>query len=361
MSEDSLRPPALRRYVRPFLASLALAGGLAWVLRSGGLPFLPPDGTLETLKPWPFVAFAIGMLGQLLIRLGRSHFLLAPIARVPFWKLMTINGIAIGLITFLPLRLGEVSRPAMLREKGKLSAVAVTGTVAAERILDGVAFSLMLFFGLWIAEPHLPLPTHIGGLPVSAALVPRAARVASVGFTAAFAVMVVFYVWRGFARRATSRLVGMFSSKLAEKLADLLSRLSDGLGFLSNFRHAGPYVAVTLFSIFLHVWAIALLADATGLAELTLAQSSVVVGVLALGFAVPNAPGFFGAVQLALYAGLAVYVDPNKVAHEGALFVFLFYVTHLALVVTVSLLSLAFDYSRSGNQNALLADSSDQR
>ncbi len=348
MSEDSLRPLDPKRYVRPFIASLALAGGLAWVMRSGGLPFLPPKGTLEALKVWPFIGFVVGMLTQLLIRLGRSHFLLAAMAKIPFSKVMTINGIAIGLITFLPLRLGEVSRPAMLREKGKLSAVAVTGTVAAERILDGVAFSLMLLFGLWIAEPHLPLPTHIGELPVSAALVPRAARLASIGFTAAFGVMVVFYVWRGFARRATLRIVGVFSAKLAEKLADLLSRLSDGLRFLSNFRHAGPYVAVTLTSIFIHVWAIVLLADAVGLPELTLAQASVVVGVLALGFAVPNAPGFFGAVQLALYAGLAVYVDPNKVAREGALLVFLFYVTHLSLIVVVSLLSLAFDAASGG-------------
>jgi hypothetical protein len=348
MSEDSLRPPNPRRYVRPFIASLALAAGLAWVLRSGGLPFLPPPGTLEALKIWPFVGFVLGLLSQLLIRLARSHFLLAAMARVPFMKVMTINGIAIGLITFLPLRLGEVSRPAMLREKGKLSAVAVTGMVAAERILDGVAFSLMLLIGLWIAEPQLPLPTRIGDLPISAALVPQAARLASIGFTAAFAVMVVFYVWRGFARSATLRVVGVFSTAFAEKLADLLTRLSDGLKGLSNFRHAGPYVAVTLTAIFIHVVAIVLLADAVGLPELTLAQASVVVGVLALGFAVPNAPGFFGAIQLALYAGLAVYVDPNKVAHEGALLVFLFYVTYLSQIVLVSLSSLALDYKVSG-------------
>ena len=346
--EDSQSSPPLKRYLRPLVASLALAGGLAWVLRSGGLPFLPPAGTLEELRLWPFAGFFLGMMSQFFIRLARSHFLLAPIAHVPFWKVMTINGIAIGLITFLPLRLGEVSRPAMLREKGKLSAVAVTGTVAAERILDGVAFSLMLLFGLWIAEPHLPLPTHIGDLPISAALVPRVARLASIGFTAAFAVMVVFYAWRGFARSAALRIVGVFSAKLAEKFADIMSDLSDGLRFLSNFRHAGPYLAVTLLAIFIHVGALVLLADAVGLSELTLAQASVVVGVLAFGFAVPNAPGFFGAVQLALYAGLAVYVDPSKVDREGALFVFLFYVTYLSLVVVVSLFALAVDYTASG-------------
>src|SRR5688572_12289107 len=179
------QPSGFKRFVRPLVASLALAGGLAWVMKSGGLPLLPPKGSLSELEALPFVGFSIGMLFHLLIRFGRCQFLLAPVARVPFWRVMVINGIAMALITFLPFRLGEVSRPAMLREKGKLSGMAVTGTVAAERILDGVVFSLMLLFGLWVAEPHLPLPTRIGDLPLSAALVPQAARIASVGFTLA--------------------------------------------------------------------------------------------------------------------------------------------------------------------------------
>ena len=334
----------MKRYVRPLVASLALAGGLMWVMNSGGLPFLPPTSAFADFEVLPYVGFAIGMLSQLLIRLGRCQLLLAPVARVPFWRVMVINGIAIALITFLPFRLGEVSRPAMFREKGKLSAIAVTGMVAAERILDGVVFSLMLLCGLWVAEPRLPLPTRIGDLPLSAALVPNAARVASIAFTLAFVVMVVFYVWRDFARRLTLRLVGGFSQALAEKIANLLTRLSDGLKFLSNVRHAGPYFVVTLVAVFLHVWAIVLLSDAAGLPELSFAQSAVVVGVLALGFAIPNAPGFFGAIQLALYAGLAVYIEPGMVAREGAVFVFLFYVTHLSLIVLVALSSLAFDY-----------------
>jgi hypothetical protein len=356
MFEDAKRASGLVRYLRPLAASLALAGGLAWVMKSGGLPFLPPKGTLAKVELLPFVGFVLGMLSQLLIRLGRVQFLLAPVARVPFWKVMVINGISIALITFLPLRLGEVTRPAMLREKGKLSAMAVTATVAAERILDGIVFSLMLLLGLWVAEPHLPLPTHIGDLPLSAALVPRAARLASVGFTGAFVLMVIFYVWRDFARRLTLRVVGAVSRTLAEKVANLLSHLSDGLKFLSNLRHALPYLAVTLIAIFAHVWAIQLLADAAGLPELTLAECSVIVGVLALGFAVPNAPGFFGAIQLALYAGLAVYIDPNKVAHEGALFVFLFYVTYLALIIVVALVALVSDYVISAYATATRAE-----
>jgi hypothetical protein len=62
--------------------------------------------------------------------------------------------------------------------------------------------------------------------------------------------------------------------------------------------------------------------------------------VLALGFAFPNAPGFFGAVQLALYAGLANYVAPESVVHEGSVLVFIFYFSFLGLTVLCAIVSL---------------------
>jgi hypothetical protein len=100
---------------------------------------------------------------------------------------------------------------------------------------------------------------------------------------------------------------------------------------------------VTVVSISGHVWAIQLLAKAVGLPELSFSEAMVVVGVLALGFAAPNAPGFFGSVQLALYAGMAVFVAPEHVVHEGAALVFLFYVTYLALVVALAALAFAVE------------------
>ena len=86
-----------------------------------------------------------------------------------------------------------------------------------------------------------------------------------------------------------------------------------------------------------------------------MAEATVVVGVLGLGFALPNAPGFFGAVQLALYAGLAVYVAPEKVVHEGAAFVFIFYLVYLIMVVMVSLVGILMEY-RDRNQDVSVAE-----
>jgi hypothetical protein len=338
---EHARPTFLARHARTLVASLVLLVAFAGILSAGGLPVLPPKQALAKVEAPGVALFVIAMLVHMLTRFARYHFLVAPLAPVPMRRIMTINAIALALITFLPLRLGEVARPAMLREKGQLSGWAVTGTVGAERILDGILFSVILFVGVAIAAPHEPLPSHIGAFPIPATLVTRAARAAGLIFGAAFVLMGWFYWYRAFARRVTERVIGLVSETLARRVADIVTELSEGLRFLTNPRYLLPYVAVSLVSVTSQIWGIQVLAAAIGIPELDFTRSAVVLGLLALGFGLPNAPGFFGTVQLATYAGLAAYVSPAKVVNEGAALVFVFYLTYLGLVVVLALLSLA--------------------
>jgi hypothetical protein len=259
-------------------------------------------------------------------------------------RIMSISCIAMSLITLLPLRIGEMARPAMLRERGKLSGWAVTATVGAERIIDGVVFGVALLAGLAVTPPHEPVPDHIGGLRVPAALVPKAAIAATAVFGVALIVMVLFFWRRELARTLMERTIGVFSRPLATKIAGVIERTSDGLRFLTDLRHMAPYLAITLASVITNIWAVQLLAVAVGMPGVGFSESSVVLGVLAIGFALPNAPGFFGAIQLALYAGLALYVSPEMVTREGAAFVFIYYVSYLGVVMGLSLVALAFEY-----------------
>jgi hypothetical protein len=314
-------------------------------MNAGGLPILPPAGTLAQVDTLFFGAFVAGMLVHMFARFVRYHFLIAPFARLSLVRLLTINAIALALITFLPLRLGEVARPAMLRRKGHVSAWAVTGTVGAERVLDGILFSAMLGCGLALASPREPLPTHVGSFPIPASFVTQAAKLASAAFGIAFLVMIAFYAYRSFARRVTEKVLGLVSMRLAHRAADIIERLSEGLRFLTNPRYTTLYVVVSLVSMGSQVWSLEMLGRAVGLPELTFAQSMVVLGLVAIGFGLPNAPGFFGTVQLALYAGLAAYLAPEKVAVQGALFVFLFYVVYLGVIVVQGAISLVVEYT----------------
>lgn len=344
---DSLRAERtgfLRRHARTLIASLVLLVGFAGILSAGGLPVLPPAAALARVDTFGLTLFVLGMLVHMLTRFARYHFLVAPLAKVPLRRIMTINAIGLAAITFLPLRIGEFARPAMLREKGRISGWAVTGTVAAERVLDGVVFSVMLFIGIALAAPHEPLPSRIGAFPIPASLVTQAARIAAIVFGAAFVLMAWFYWFRAFARRVTEAVFGLISPRIGERIANIVSNLSDGLKFLTNVRYMLPYLGVTLVSIGAQVWAIQMLAQGVGLAEMDFARCTVVLGLVALGFGLPNAPGFFGTVQLTIYAGLAAYVAPEKVVNEGAALVFLFYVVYLTSIVILAAIALAVEY-----------------
>lgn len=329
------------------IASLILVVAFVWILQSGGLPLLPPKGALDRVETLPLLAFIGGMLLHMLTRFARCHLMLIPLNPIPFRKTMTINFISMAAITLLPFRLGEFARPAMLREGGRFSALAVAGTVAAERILDGVSYSTLLLVSLALTSPRDPLPDHIGDLPVPAALVPHAARTVAVIFAIAFIVMVLFYRFRVEARTGTERLIGIVSKPLGVRVAGALARLSDGLKFLVDIRHSLPYILLTFVAIFVHVWAIERLAAAVGISELTLLQAAVLLGILSIAFAIPNAPGYFGTIQLALYAGLITFVSPDKVPREGAALVFLFYVTYLSIVMFLAALGTLIEYGEA--------------
>jgi hypothetical protein len=355
MSQDTeLAGAFIKRHRGALLGSLALTVMLALLLNHSALPLWPPKGALAKVNWWKWALMTLLLLINTAGRFIRYVFLIRPIARISTRRLMIISAIALGLITFLPFRLGEFARPAMLREKGKLSGWAVTGTVGAERVIDGVLFSAMLLLGLAFAKPHEPIPDHIGDLTVSASQVPRVAFFMALTFGLAFLVMLGFFLWRSTARRLTESVIGMVSRPLALKVADAVERLSDGLKFLPNLRYTIPYVLLTVLSLFAHLLSLQQLVLAAGLPGLTLSQAAVCVGVLALAFALPNAPGFFGTIQLALYAGMATYFEPAKVVHEGATVVFLFYVTYLALVISIFVIGLLLEYAGAGAEPAEL-------
>ncbi len=346
MSEESAAPGSfVKRNIRALIASVALVLGLVFVLNRGALPLWPPKGTLAAVSWWHWLWMTVFLLVNIGSRFIRYVFLIRPIAKISVRRLMIISAIAMGLLTFLPFRLGEVARPAMLRVKGKLSGWAVTGTVGAERVIDGVLFSAMLLLGLFFAQPHEPVPDHIGDLPVPASQVPRIALMMALVFGASFVVMLAFFLWRNAARRLTEILLGPVSESLATRLADTVERLSDGLKFLPNLRDTTPYVLITIVSLFAQLFSFHEMLLAVGLPPIGLAELAVCNGVLALAYALPNAPGFFGTIQLAMYAGMAIYYPPEKVVHEGAAAVFLYYSTYIITTIVIFVVGLLLEYA----------------
>ena len=327
---DPLSLSAPRVRLRPLLVrlgiSLAIAAFFVWMLQAGAMPLVPPREAWAGLRGWTVAGYVLGWSLVHLIRAARWRLLLSPLGEVTWRRVFAASFIGFLAILMFPLRTGEVVRPILIRERGHISAWAAAGTLGAERIVDGLVLSLMMFVALGLATPLDPLPERLGDLPIRVAIIPRGAYLAVLGFSAALLAMLAFHIWRGAARRLVERVLGVLSEPLAQWTSLRLERLADGLGFLSGVRHSLPFLLATTAYWLLNAACTWLLGWGTGLEGFGFARACVVTGVLAIfGVLMPNAPGFVGAFQFSLYAGLAVFYGREQVLGEGALFVFLLY------------------------------------
>jgi len=306
--------------------SLVITAIFVWTFRRGGLPLVPPAAAFRQVSLGHCAVYLLCLMAWHLIRATRWRHLLAPIADIPLRKVIAVGWIGFAAILIMPLRAGEFVRPYMIRQKGKVSMAAATGTVGAERIIDGLYLTLMLGICLQIAPPQSPLPDHIGKLQIPVAAVPLYAYMSLVAFLCAFALMGVFF-WRPiWAHHLLEKTIGIVSPSVGKKVADFVANTADGLKFLPSFRYFGPFLFETTVYWLMNGLSIWVLARGCGVADISVVQALVVMGVLGVGILVPAGPGLFGAFQASTYAALAMYFPDDIVLGPGGVFVFLLYV-----------------------------------
>ncbi|MES1189050.1 MAG: lysylphosphatidylglycerol synthase transmembrane domain-containing protein [Myxococcales bacterium] len=313
------------------VASLLIGGGFLWLLMRGGLPLLPPQAAFARLPIGYVAGYLALLLASILLRSYRWVYLIRPIApEVPVLRIMGACMLGFSAVFLAPLRSGELVRPYLISQSGKPSFMQAAGTVAAERIIDGLLLTIFTFVALSLATPVSPLPSRLGDLPLPVSAVPAAVYGALVLFIAAFVGMTVFYVARGLAGRITRKVVGLVSTRAAEFAAGTLERLADGLSFLPSRGNLLRFLRETL-----GYWSLGILSQWVLLRGLglhaTLAQATTCVGVQGLGSLVPAGPGMFGAYQIAGFSALAMFFPMDQVTSAGALFVFVTYTTQLVV------------------------------
>lgn len=349
----------LHRHATKILASLLLGAGLAWLLARGGLPIVPPREAFAALRPWTVVAYVASLALVHLFRAIRWRHLLRPLGDVSARSALAVSWIAFAAILLSPLRTGEVVRPYLIARRGRVRLWEATGTVAAERIIDGLVLSLLLFAALQLSAPLDPLPDRVGDLAVPAAAVPGAAYSVLALFACCFVAMGVFFWRRDLARRATRAIVGVVSTRLADRLAGVVERVAEGLRFLPAPRRLAPFLAETLAYWGVNAAGVWMLGWGAGLAGFTLVEACVVVGCIGIGILVPAGPGFFGAFQLAAYMALAMFFPEAMIKGPGAAFVFLLYVTQVGWHVVAAGIGLLLDTDEQ--PAAVAAEEADER
>ncbi len=335
----------LRRHAGKLVASALIGLGLVAMLQKVGLKIIPPAEAFAHVRWWTLPAYLVTVVAMNYFRATRWRFLLRAVVDVPRRRLVVVSWVGFAAILLMPFRLGEFVRPYMLRSGGKamgksgamqsISLTMATGSVVAERVLDGLYLSIVLAVALLTVPTIHPLPTTVVGLNVSVEQV-RGAGFAMLGlFTFAFTVIAVYYFARAWARRATLAIWGVVSRPLGEKLAALAENLADGLHFMGRPRDAVPFIAETTAYWALNVCGMWLLAWGCGVvhadgAAITLGETCALMGMLGVTILIPGPPGLLGVFQAGIYAGMTMYYPTSVVIGPGAAYVFLLYVMQFA-------------------------------
>lgn len=319
------------------LVSLAIAGLFVWVIRRGGMPVVPSAQAFSHVRWWTVGAYLCSLMVVHWFRAWRWDYLLRPVARVPTRRIIAIAWIGFFAIMMLPLRMGEVVRPVLIRQDGKVTGSAAMGTIAAERVLDGLYVAILLALTM-IFVPRQPLEGVVFlGFPVGQIV--NGAYVTVAVFTAALVVLGFFLAARSFAEKATLTVVGLVSPALAQRLAKMVGGLADGLKSLPDPKLMGPFMLQTTVYWCVNALGMWMLGWGCGL-PMHPGEGFAVMGVLAMGILLPAGPGLFGTFQLAMYLALRMYFPEATVRSEGAAYVFLMYLCQFVFTTTAGVIPL---------------------
>ncbi|MBZ0116925.1 MAG: flippase-like domain-containing protein [Sandaracinaceae bacterium] len=332
-SAPSSAPSTVRRVLPKLLISLLLAGLFVFLVQRGGVPLLPPAEAFTRVSGWGVAGYVLTLLGMHFFRASRWRFLMRPVKRdIPFWDGVLLNWIGFFAIFVLPLRLGEFARPALTKLRHGVSLSAGLGTVAVERVIDGLVTSLCVVWALY-ALPHREAQDTL------TRSLPYYGNLAAGLFFCAFLGLVLFLWQRELAVKLVYGTIGRVSPRLGDKLASKVDSVADGVRSIAHPRLGLGFLVETLLYWGLNAGGMWVLGRACGL-DMTFGHAVAVMGVLAIGILLPAGPGLFGSFQLAVSTGLKLYFAAELVGSQGAVYVFLLYGLQAILLTLTGILPL---------------------
>lgn len=331
-----MTPTGRRRHGVTVALSLAIGAALGYVLYAGGLPLAPA----RLPAPAAIGGYAASLVAMHVFRAVRWRHLLRPLGSVSLRTVLATAWIGFAAVMFMPLRSGEVVRPVLLARRSEIGVWEAAGTVGAERVLDGVALSLLLGLGLAFTTPIDPLPDRIGDLALPVAAVRPTAAVALALFATLLAAVIAFHRWSDRGLRLVRGTIGRIAPGLSSRLERIVGAVARGLDFLPERRLFLLFLAETAAYWGLNAFGLWWLARGSGLPIGPL-EACVVMGCLGLGILTPSAPGYFGTFQLSVFLALAMFVPRAIVTGPGAGFVFVAFLGQLGVHAAGAIVGLA--------------------
>jgi uncharacterized protein (TIRG00374 family) len=234
-------------------------------------------------------------------RARRWRPILDPIApNLPLDPLWRATAIGVMITNVAPARVGEPARAfALSRFVPQVSFPAAFASIAVDRLFDMVVL-LLLMFGAML-DPAFPSGADIMGFSMTSLAV-KGLLLVIVALCGLYAMVLfparVLTIYEALARR--------IAPKLEEKGRSALVALMHGLSVLRSPGRFASVFAWTMLHWLLNALAFWIGFKAVGI-DAPYSAALFLQGVIAIGVAAPQAPGFFGVFELAGKEGLRLY------------------------------------------------------
>ena len=321
------RPRWRRRTILTWSIS-AVGGAILLTLASRRLEVIP--SSLELARPDLFLWALALQLPYAAIRALRLRYALDPLARaashgtlrrLPARILYGSGWLSFAVIMLLPLRLGELSRPLLLR-RAQVPGIGLSesiSAVATERVVDGLMVVGLLFGGLALATPTAGAAAiaEVRGAGQMMAAIFGLGLVAVIGVAKAPEV-------------AISRL------RLGPRPAELVRHVAAAIRPLGRPSQGIPFILWSLIYWALTTAQLWLVLRACGLG-LGAAEAAAIVAAIGLSIQLPGGPAQAGSFQVGALAGLSLFLDSASSREPISSFIALMYLLSLCGTLILAL------------------------
>jgi uncharacterized protein (TIRG00374 family) len=308
---------------RAAVGGVLSAGLIYWTLR--GISPAEVAHRLSEADPLLFAAAIICATAIFPVRALRWRAILEPVApKVPFGPLWRATAIGMMVNNVLPARAGEFARAYALKKETGISFATGLASLVVDRLFDAIVLLLLAAFAIF--DPALSGAQTLGGRPLSSF---------ATGAGALVLILLLGTYALIFFPTQLLRLFELFARRVSPTVEDRGRRvLQTFINGLSVLRSPGRFATVFGWSIahwVLNAFGIWLAFKAVGIAA-PFSAALFIQAFIALGTAVPSAPGFFGVFEYMSIEGLSVYGIGRQQAATWAIGYHLFSFVPITLI-----------------------------
>jgi uncharacterized protein (TIRG00374 family) len=315
------------------LLSLALSlgvGAVSVVYALHGLDRHAFGGALRALPASAIALYLATVVVTHFFRAWRWEFLLRPLGvTVPLRRLLLMSSVGFMAILALPVRLGEFVRPYYVTRERGVRMSAALGTVAVERIIDGLLISILFFVSYLLSASDSFTPALRLG-----------AWVSLLGFVGLTTFLALARVWTeptiAFALKVS--LIEYIAPKRAHHVADKLRALISGFHVLTDHKNFAIFIGQSILYWGMNGFGMWVLARQMGL-PISLSAAYTTMAFTGVILSLPNPPGNVGPFQAAIKAGLLAYLPATVVNGPGLAYAFVLHGLQTIWYVAVGLLA----------------------